>query len=415
MHRLAVILILCVASGVAVGGDGGLTMTGRVINSEGEPLSNATVMVYHAGVKSGYSTFCPNCYKDCGKRATTDVGGTYILRDLNSELWFELLVVRNGYAPTFVRVSPDSSNQPLPVTFLQPRHRTSDASRIFMGRVTDEGGNPVRDAVVKSEGIEVAESSTFGEIPGLDPLAVTDERGDFEMMYAKPANRILLSVEARTYAAKFEVVAAGFERKSIALSRGATVRGRLTRDGQPVGNAEIGLVGQERGGLGNHLKIIGTPYQEMRVGTQEDGSFVIADVPTPFKWYVYPKKESVATRGAAEPKEFETSRAQQTVDVGEIELRPGHRFSGQVQLSDGKPIPEGMRIVLSAQRIWDSQTTGLDSSGHFEFLNLPSGKYSVIPSVRGYRLSKHGNEVEVLIDRDVDDFVVPLEPSLARW
>ena len=35
--------------------------------------------VYHAGVKKGYSTYCPSCYVDCGKRNITDNQGMFIL------------------------------------------------------------------------------------------------------------------------------------------------------------------------------------------------------------------------------------------------------------------------------------------------------------------------------------------------
>ena len=39
-------------------------LTGTVVDSDGSPLAGVTVMVYHAGVKVGYSTFCPSCYVD---------------------------------------------------------------------------------------------------------------------------------------------------------------------------------------------------------------------------------------------------------------------------------------------------------------------------------------------------------------
>jgi hypothetical protein len=62
-----------------------------------------TVMVYHAGVKKGYSTYCPSCYADCGKRTVTDRTGSFTIQSLDTHLWFELLVIRDGYTATFVR------------------------------------------------------------------------------------------------------------------------------------------------------------------------------------------------------------------------------------------------------------------------------------------------------------------------
>lgn len=75
-------VFLTVASAVAVGADA-VTLTGKVTDVAGKPIEHATVMVYHAGVKNGYSTFCPSCYADCGKRTFTDVTGTYASRISN--------------------------------------------------------------------------------------------------------------------------------------------------------------------------------------------------------------------------------------------------------------------------------------------------------------------------------------------
>jgi protocatechuate 3,4-dioxygenase beta subunit len=69
-----------------------VTLTGKVTDSSGKPLEDATVMIYHAGVKKGYSTFCPSCYVDCGKRAVTDQTGSFTIPKLDPDLRFELLV-----------------------------------------------------------------------------------------------------------------------------------------------------------------------------------------------------------------------------------------------------------------------------------------------------------------------------------
>ena len=37
-------------------------LTGKIIDRAGQPVDKATVLIYHAGVKKGYSTFCPSCY-----------------------------------------------------------------------------------------------------------------------------------------------------------------------------------------------------------------------------------------------------------------------------------------------------------------------------------------------------------------
>ena len=55
------------------------------------------------GVKKGYNTYCPSCYVDCGKRTVTDQTGAFTIANLDPNLWFELLVVHDGYIATFVK------------------------------------------------------------------------------------------------------------------------------------------------------------------------------------------------------------------------------------------------------------------------------------------------------------------------
>lgn len=222
---------------------------------------------------------------------------------------------------------------------------------------------------------------------------------------------MLVSVEARTLAPKFAVLTTDSDRQTIPLSKGATILGRLVEDGKPVGNAEIGLIAQERGGFGPDLTITGNPYLEERVGTREDGSFVISNMTSPVKWYVYAKMESVARRGATEPKACATTRPGEIAEVGDLQLQHGYRFKGRVLLSDRKSVPEGMRVLISSEHVWDTQTAILDNDGRFEFLSLPPRTYSVSPAVRGYGLPDAPYDVQVSVERDEDDFVISLRPN----
>jgi hypothetical protein len=190
--------------------------------------------------------------------------------------------------------------------------------------------------------------------------------------------------------------------------------------GKPVAGAEMGLVSKERGSQFS--------FPEERIGTQADGTFAFVNVPSsaadnlsplkefgPVKWYVYAKMKSIVQFGATEAVECTTRRDDEVVDVGDIEIKAGHRLRGQVILTDGKSIEDGMRIIVSGHRAWDSQSALLPADGRFEFVNLRPDDYSISAGVRGYRLSnKNPNlswSVEGLIDRDIDDFVLLLDPG----
>jgi Carboxypeptidase regulatory-like domain len=398
-----------IASAVMFGADV-VTLAGRVTDVNGKPIEHATVMVYHAGVKKGYSTFCPSCYADCGKRTFTDEAGKYTFTNLNPDLWFELLVVRDGYGPVSIK-KVDPSNGPPTTAVLNIRPAVDDPTRMVRGRVVDASGNPMRDVAVQPQGIASDRGALIGTIPGLDPLAVTNDKGEFEVTYAEPASKMLLLVEARRMAPRFVVVPTGTRRETVLLYQGAVIRGRLVEDGKPVSGAEIGLIAREQGGFGADLNMVGNAYAEMKIGTQEDGSFAITGVPSRGEWYVYGKMESIASRGATEPVVCTTTRNNELVDVGELEVNPGHRLQGKVVLSDGKPIPEGMRIFITSDQTRDSQTAVLGTDGHFQVVGLPGGKYSIRPAVKGYTLPGGALEVTISIDRDVDNRAIDLTPA----
>jgi uncharacterized GH25 family protein len=416
MRNLLLIASLIVSAPVSFAFDR-VTLRGRVTDNLGKPLEDASVMVYHAGVKKGYSTYCPSCYADCGKRTVTDRTGSFTIQNLDPDLWFELLVIRDGYTATFVK-KVDPSKGPAETAALALRAAVDDLSRVVRGRVVDPYGQPLRAAVVVPKGIAIVTedgpASLYGKIAGLEPVVVTNQNGEFELAYSKQATGILLLVEARGMSAKLIAVPTGAERATITVSDGAVIRGRLMNQGKPVAGAELGLIARPPRGFGANLKLIGNPYEEIRIGTEADGSFVITNVPAPADWYVYGKMESIAGLGATDPVECATARDGQEVNVGDIQIHPGYRLRGNVTLSDGAAIADGMRVTISADRARDSQTVSIGRDGHFEFVGLPAGKHEIFTSVRGYQMQGNQRTIEIAIDRDKDDFAIALDRAARR-
>lgn len=440
----ATYLVIC---SVVVLADDRLTIIGKVSDSSGKPVEHVTVMVYHAGVKKGYSTYCPSCYADCGKRTVTDNQGMFTFKGLSPDLWFQLLVAGEGYEPTFVNKVDPSSGAPVTATLVH-RKSVNDSERVFRGRVVDSHGSTVSDAVVRPVGALFDTKtgvSLYGSLPGLDPIAISNKGGEFELAYSQSAEKIqslpptfakvpvkiLVSIEARRMAPAFAVISAGAERHTLTITEGATIRGRLVQDGKPIPDAEVGLIPRPRGGFGRNLELMGHPYEELRIGTQPDGTFAITNVPAPVDWYIYGKMESLATRGATGAVECATKKDKEIVDVADLRIKSAHRLSGRVVLSDGKPIPDGMRVTISSERAWDDQTAMLPPDGRFEFHGLAAGNYSVFASVRGYTLAKTPTSVEskradgsvettsnapgvappFLVDHDIEGFLITLRPE----
>jgi hypothetical protein len=395
MRAYALFVVLAMPTGVSLAVERA-SISGTVTDASGSPVEHATVMVYYAGVKQGYSTFCPSCYADCGKRTLSDIDGKFLIANLNPELWFTLLVARDGYTPGFLeRIDPRQTAAAK--VALNLRAPVDNPSRAVRGRVIDSHGRPVRDAIVNPRGIAGEMNGTpfmmYGAVPGLDPLAVTNTNGEFELAHDQPTAKMVLAVEARGLAPKFFLdVPTGAARKTFTLTEGALVRGRLIQNSKPVAGAEVGLISQKR--------MNGSGYDEVRLGTQEDGSFAFTNVPTREEWYVYAKMESIARRGAAHYAEARTSNEGEELNIGDIVIGPGHRISGTVALSDGRKLPEGTRVFVTPECAFcktkdglghfslnDSQTVIAGPDGAFEFGGLTEGTYHVAASVKGYVLA----------------------------
>lgn len=208
-------------------------------------------------------------------------------------------------------------------------------------------------------------------------------------------------------APKLVTLPTGPEKRTISVVQGATLRGRLLQpDGSPVANAEIGVI--------VHSRAMGTVFPEVRIGTKEDGTFVITNIPAGRIWYLYPKMESLAARDlAGNTVPFETKDDGEEVDLGTMHLRPAYTLRGKVVLSDGKPIPPDTHVTLSSDAGFDSQITTVAEDGSFEFRGLSKSVYSVSAAVRGYK-PKDGFYSEVLIDRNDKRMVVLMSPAILR-
>ena len=86
-----------------------------------------------------------------GSAHLPDSHGKYNIPGLNSDLFFNLLVVREGYSAKFVN-TVDPEQGPAETAVLKKRIPPENRSQIIRGRVLDPRGEPVRDALVEQGG-----------------------------------------------------------------------------------------------------------------------------------------------------------------------------------------------------------------------------------------------------------------------
>ena len=403
------ILAAVFASGLIFAADH-VTATGKVIDTDGKPVEHATVFIYEGHVKKGYGVYCPTCWADCGKHASTDAEGNFAIPGLNPDLRFKLMVVKERYTAAFVdQVDPERG--PAQAASLTVRPPVEDVSQVVRGRVVDGQGKPVKDAVVEQEGVGYKSrggiAHQFGPADWIDMISVTNEQGEFEMAYSKPAVEMILRVSPRGMAQKLFTEPTGADRKTMTVTDGATIFGRVLQpDGKPAANIEIGVM--------THSRRSGTTFPEMVIGTREDGTFAITNVPAGRILEVYPKMESLAPLGfAGYPEPLETKDDGQEIHMRDLKLQPSYTLRGKVVLSDGKAIGSQMRVTIGSDNSMDIQMVTLGPDGSFEFKGLSKGIYSVMPGIRNYQLAD-GDTGEVLVDRDGKNVVLRVEPRPVR-
>lgn len=396
-------------------------LRGTVTDEAGKPVEGATVYIWTAAVKKGYSTFCPSCYADCGKRAKSDDKGEFEIPSLDPDLRFEILTVRDGFTPTFNRkvdpVSVDSLAVKLP-----SRAVPADSAYAIHGTIVDPSGKPIAGAYAQIEMVMYTDENgksggSGGRVDGLDPIAITNDAGEFTLVYSKhPITGCDLEIGARGFAPRHLAgLAADQFPIEVTLREGGIVRGKLVHDGQPVPKAQMILTCSNR----EMSRWLG----EWKIGTDEQGEFLFSNIPIyengPSQWWLAASMNSIRNIGATEPIIIEVAKNGQVVVAPTVDVKNGYKASGRFVMPDGLPVPEGSRAFLSSTTSWDDQHVMLDSTGQFEFTGLWNGDFEVHPSIKGYQVV--GQPIgtwtppDVHIDNaDVANIQLPLEPTTPR-
>ncbi len=384
-------------------------LLGDVSAKNGKPLTGASVFIATAGPKTGTSTFCPSCYADCSKSAKTDSKGQFEIDSLNPTLIFRVLAVAKGYKPKF-ETKVDPAEGPINVELDPASAADATPDRSLRGRVVDSKGAPVEGAVVSMEGTQTRDGmGSWGALDGIDPLAVTDEKGEFLITSQKPFDMMDVSVEARRFAHKnFSRLPSG-AMNELKLTEGSSLIGHVTLNGKPLKDVSIGISGVDRQS--------GVYVGHYEIGTSGSGAFAFLNVPPDTDFYVYGLMKTLKNYGVIPIQKFHSGKDGESVDVGELAVGPGHRLKGRVQLADGNPVPPKTRMLVGRDEAWDSTQVTLDKDGGFDVSGLPSESVDLSVRIKGYHVSSRNKSMDPLnpnrllgiVNSDITDMIILLE------
>ena len=411
---------LALAMGLAALGSGfiparasavGQDLTGVVNGPDSRPVTNASIFIYTAGPRVGAGILCPSCYADCRKSAKSGADGRFKIEALDTNLLFQVLVVAPGDVPTFFN-KVDPLKSPLIATLKARAGTNIPPSQIILGRVLNPRKEPLANAVVSVNGTTIGNTTSSRPPQGTDPLAITDEGGEFALSSEGKFDAMNLRVEARGYAhGNFAEVRPGQTRRDFIMTAGATLTGRVTLKGKPLQGVTVGVVGADRG--------MGSFAGDFLIKTTEDGKFLFVNLPPSREYNVYGLMETLQAYGALPTRSVRLGGDDSQTDAGELTVVPGFRLGGRVKLADDAPIPPHTRVLIGRPEAWDTLMAELPPEGRFDFTNVPAETLTVDTRVKGYRFSDRNVSLDRLnpfqlvgrLEADKTDLTLLLEPG----
>lgn len=351
------------------------SLTGTVVDMNMRPLADARVYIYTAMPRIGVSALCPSCYRDCGKSQSVDAKGRFSLRSLDPALVFDVLAVAPGFQAAFARaVDPQDG----PVTIRLMALPSDVADRVISGRVLDPEGRAVVGATVEPSGYHVAGTVGFGNIPGIDRLAITSQTGEFALRIPDAGARLDVRITAKNLAPHIERRLDAAHRREITLAPGSTITGRVVQDGQPAAGVKVAFVQRNRASAG----FLG----RAEIGTDSEGTFVKTDLARGETYVVYVPMESIP-QSAAKSIIVTTSSTGEAVSASDLVIEPGRRISGRVVLPDGVAHPPATELLLVDVLADDWRKVAIGTDGSFRFDSAPTRALRLHIQIPGLELS----------------------------
>ena len=402
-----ILIMSCMSAGWA-----GSDLVGKILDQNGKPVSGAQVFIYTASVRIGTSPYCPSCYLDCRKSASSDANGGFLISNLDPSLLFRVLVVKEGFEPRFV-INVDPFKGPIKAELKPIDPRRLEAGVCIRGRVLGPDNKPVVGAQITPQSFKTEAHSGFS--PGIfDPVAITNLSGEFVLTSKSPIEYVSVVVEARGLAsAVFKKISPSPSGCELRLGKGVDIKGQVVLAGRPLAGVSVGIVQQDRNADG----FLG----DSGITTDANGEFLLSNVHPNERYFLYGTMTSLKRFGSIPVKEITTRNDGSVFDAGKLEVVTGHRLEGRVILGDGNRVPVHTRIIVSRDKAWDSQILELDEDGRFSASGLPTEIYSLVCRIKGFKLSDKNacaspynpGQLEGLIDCDVTDLTIAFEPGEA--
>lgn len=349
-------------------------LRGRVVDGQNAPVAGAWVVIASATPTQGPSLLGKRAYPDCGRLERTDADGRFQFQDTSPGFDFELAIAAGGFEGTQVAWRPEADGEfdvtihPIP----------ADQTQSILGRVVDAAGQPIPGAIVTPRHITYGRTTTGSNKGLVTKLAIADDTGEFELFAKSEISELRIRAAVANQAlAEEQFVFATDKAAEIAVGKGASIRGRLVFQGQPVAGIKLGLVQEDRG-----MRSITTPLE---IATDAEGIFSFDHLPPDREYTIYTLLQQDAQ--CVLPVSLVSAPMDgKRAELGDVAASPPHRLVLRIRTADKQPLPENSVVYVSRSRAW--QAGRFKPAGQvdpeLEILDAPAELYEITVRIPGY-------------------------------
>jgi protocatechuate 3,4-dioxygenase beta subunit len=344
-------------TGVALTIPSGIAVSGKVVDTNGDPLSGVavTAMEVDPGQRGMmFRTFIGGMpgMDDDSVRTASD--GTFTMRV--KEGTYDFGFAREGLAPKTVR------GQTISVTSSPMVEATMEPAVEIAGRVTRDG--------VGIENVSIA-----AMVPGTGGSStITGPDGSFTLTGLAPGSVRIMARKQDDFIQEQRNVTAPARDVQIDVRAGGRISGRVVEkgSGKPIQTFQAGIT-TSRGGGG--MVMMAPP--QLRNFTSDDGSFTLDSVPAGAMVVVASAPGYASTR-----LNLNVEEGKEITGV-ELQLETGVKLVGRVTGPNGSPLSDvEVRVIPSptgsyATRGSMDMSTATDANGEYSFDGLEAGEESV--------------------------------------
>lgn len=357
-------------------------LSGRVVDESEQPIAGAIVVIRTGRPRVGPAMTCPSCYRDCTKRTLTDDRGRFKISGLSDTLLFTLAAGATNFQGTASDFYDPADAKDITLT-LKPLPAPTDSSigRV-RGQVVDQDNQPLAGAEIRSRTIHRDSGLVGGSDESVTELTLADESGQFEISVGKHISAIDLRATANGFAPND----VRWTRESetplkIQLGVGASLRGTLTFNGQPLPLVKVGLVQKNR--------IVGNIVTPQEIHTDRSGVFHFENLPPEMEYTLYTHNGQDAP-GVLPVSIVDAPKHGERAELGSIPTVVPSSLTIRVKTEDGSKLPQDSYVMLLRRDAWRGAKSVLPrhSETQVSFNDVAKETFNVILRVPGYSVAK---------------------------